>query len=73
MSDMQRIDGMTKTQARLLDELAVAIVTADAPRATALWRKLAPWHGLNPDLAVVLLERQAEYRKENRNEPEVCH
>jgi hypothetical protein len=50
------------------NEMAVAILTLmneaiesrNAEAMTELWRRFADWHGMNPDIAVVLQEHQAQ-------------
>jgi hypothetical protein len=44
---------------KLLDE---AIERRDADAMTSLWRRFANWHGLNPDIAVVMQEHQAQVK-----------
>lgn len=50
---------MTARDIAILTLLDEAIEARDAEALCALWRRFADWHGLNPDFAVVLQERQA--------------
>ena len=51
---------MTKRDYKILKLFEEAIDNKDAEAMTKLWRRFAWWHGLNPDFAAVLQERQSQ-------------
>jgi hypothetical protein len=50
---------MTDRDIAILKLMHEAIDARNAEAFTELWRRFADWHGLNPDAAVVLQEREA--------------